>query len=345
MSSVTQKLTRFSQIGSRLVTGFDIAEPVGVWEKGARNKPDDVITIQLLLEAAAMKSGRRDVDPMGVDGKISRAQNKSRTVKAIRRFQGQHMKSPDGLVEPGKQTLEKLREATLGLPLTSDAKASPDVARGVQSSPLYSGFGQVLGPPAGASVPADLWQVAMRSLNKHRGDERLKKPHIVTLVDFRKTAATRRLWTVDLDEGRQLFNEYVTHGRNSGRSGNVAVTDTGNEPGSYKSCVGAFITDQATYRSKAGQGRVVNLATGDEAKVAKHARQRKTALRIDGLDPTNDNTRRRAIVFHGAWYISERRIRRGSIGRSQGCFATEQSVNDRLVDAIVGGSFVYAYRG
>ena len=66
---------------------------------------------------------------------------------------------------------------------------------------------------------------------------------------------------------------------------------------------------------------------------------------IEGLDPTNDNARRRKIIFHGAWYISKSRIRKGKVGRSHGCFATEQSVNDTLIPTISDGTFVYAYNG
>jgi hypothetical protein len=98
----------------------------------------------------------------------------------------------------------------------------------------------------------------------------------------------------------------------------------GNEEHSELSSVGGFVTNSGTYETAAGSPR--------------DHRVRRTGLRVDGLDTTNNHARDRGIVFHGAHYVT-----RNHAGRSNGCFATEQSVNDRLVVLIAGGSFVYSH--
>ena len=50
------------------------------------------------------------------------------------------------------------------------------------------------------------------------------------------------------------------------------------------------------------------------------------SIRLEGLDPTNSNALSRAIVVHGAWYVSEEILGfSGILGRSQGCFAVAGS--------------------
>jgi L,D-transpeptidase catalytic domain len=95
-----------------------ITGSVGRWEKGARNLPADVETVQRLLETAAQKLRAPDLDPKGVDGKIARQSAKSNTVAAIEAFQKRSNVSTDGLIEPGRQTWQALLQAAG--PLSSD---------------------------------------------------------------------------------------------------------------------------------------------------------------------------------------------------------------------------------
>ena len=88
-----------------------ISGPVGRWEKGARNLPADVETVQSLLQAAAQKLQAPELDPKGVDGKIARVSAKSNTVAAIEAFQTRSNISIDGLIEPGGQTWQALLQA------------------------------------------------------------------------------------------------------------------------------------------------------------------------------------------------------------------------------------------
>jgi murein DD-endopeptidase MepM/ murein hydrolase activator NlpD len=86
----------------------EISASVGRWEKGARNLQDDVRSVQRLLKTAAEILEAPEIDPKGVDGKISRQSATSDTVKAIEAFQSRFTSAVDGIIAPGSQTLATL---------------------------------------------------------------------------------------------------------------------------------------------------------------------------------------------------------------------------------------------
>jgi hypothetical protein len=58
----------------------------------------------------------------------------------------------------------------------------------------------------------------------------------------------------------------------------------------------------------------------------------------------NDHAYARAIVIHGATYVSEEAARRlGRIGRSWGCPAVRPAIVQQLIDQIRGGTVLFAY--
>jgi murein DD-endopeptidase MepM/ murein hydrolase activator NlpD len=77
-------------------------------DKGAVNNYNDVIIVQTLLKAAAIETENKAFDPRAIDGKISKTPGASNTVKAIRAFQATLMNNPDGRIDPGKATFNKL---------------------------------------------------------------------------------------------------------------------------------------------------------------------------------------------------------------------------------------------
>lgn len=140
----------------------------------------------------------------------------------------------------------------------------------------------------------------------------------LSVIDYSLPSTQHRLWVFDLDRKTLLFEEWVAHGRNTGD--NVA-THFSNGPGSLMSSLGSFVTED-TYIGHNGY-----------------------SLRLHGLDAGyNDNADERAIVIHGAPYVSADLIRsHGRLGRSWGCPAVRPDVAHQLIDAIRGGSFVFAY--
>ncbi len=180
--------------------------------------------------------------------------------------------------------------------------------------------------PPDEGISQEMWEAALISLQGHIENPRLQRPHIMTLVNFDLRADQPRLWTVNLEEGSVLFNVMVSHGGGIGRRRNplLVCRFVGNIPDSELSSIGAFATALTSRTSTAGSPG--------------HTRSR-IALEVHGLDPTNNNAFARHILFHGAHYVNRRRA-----GRSEGCFATEDAINQELIPVIRGGSFVYAYK-
>lgn len=143
-------------------------------------------------------------------------------------------------------------------------------------------------------------------------------PSTLSVIDYSRPSTQPRLWVFDLIGQRLLFEEWVAHGRNTGEN---QATRFSNQAGSYMSSLGAFQTEEA-YVGHNGY-----------------------SLRLRGLEPgINDNARERAIVIHGAPYVSADLIRsQGRLGRSLGCPAVRTAVAKPLIDTIRGGSFVFAY--
>ena len=118
----------------------EISASVGRWEKGARNLQDDVRSVQRLLKTAAEILEAPEIDPKGVDGKISRQSATSDTVEAIEAFQSRFTSAVDGIIAPGSQTLATL----LGV-----AAKVPTAPENVLDVSQWSGF---------AFVRREYWQ-------------------------------------------------------------------------------------------------------------------------------------------------------------------------------------------
>lgn len=143
-------------------------------------------------------------------------------------------------------------------------------------------------------------------------------PKLLTIIDYTRPSTEARLWVLDLTLGKVLHRELVAHGRGSGD--NVA-TKFSNSDGSHMSSLGLFVTD----RSYLGQNGY--------------------SLRLRGLDAgVNDHAFARAIVVHGAPYVSATfAAQLGRLGRSWGCPAVRMDIARTLIDLIKGGTVVYAY--
>ena len=69
------------------------------------------------------------------------------------------------------------------------------------------------------------------------------------------------------------------------------------------------------------------------------------SLRLDGLEPGfNQHARERAIVMHGAPYVSTQfASSQGRIGRSWGCPALREAIAHQVIDTIRGGGVIFSY--
>ncbi|TCV93280.1 L,D-transpeptidase-like protein [Luteibacter rhizovicinus] len=140
----------------------------------------------------------------------------------------------------------------------------------------------------------------------------------LAVIDYSKPSSEPRLWVFDTVKRKLLFQELVAHGRNSG---DALSTRFSNAPESLASSIGLFRTSSA-YEGKNGY-----------------------SLRMDGLERgVNDHAFDRALVIHGAVYVSESMARAaGRIGRSWGCPAVRVAVAHKLIDALKDGQMVFSY--
>jgi hypothetical protein len=69
----------------------------------------------------------------------------------------------------------------------------------------------------------------------------IRKKNIITIIDFSKPSTDKRFFVVDLENKQLLYNCLVAHGKNSGE--NFAGSFS-NQPQSFKSCLGFFLTQK-----------------------------------------------------------------------------------------------------
>ncbi|MCX2741492.1 murein L,D-transpeptidase catalytic domain family protein [Pontibacter anaerobius] len=144
------------------------------------------------------------------------------------------------------------------------------------------------------------------------------KKSIISVVDFTKPSSQKRLWIIDLNAKKVLFNTLVAHGRNTGQD---KATQFSNTSGSYMSSLGFYLTD-ATYFGKHG-----------------------LSLRLQGMDEGyNSNAMERAIVVHGADYVSENFVKQyGRLGRSLGCPSVPKEISKDVIETIKDKSVLYIH--
>lgn len=144
------------------------------------------------------------------------------------------------------------------------------------------------------------------------------KNNILTIVDFSFSSTKERMWVIDMENKKVVLQTLVSHGMNSGKE---FAKSFSNQNESYKSSLGFFITGE-TYNGKHG-----------------------ISLKLDGQEyGLNDKARERAVVVHGADYVSKKLAsRQGYIGRSQGCPAVAPEVASTLINTIKNKSVLFIY--
>lgn len=131
----------------------------------------------------------------------------------------------------------------------------------------------------------------------------------VVIIDYSKSIDVERLYIVDMEKSEVVLKSKVSH---AGRSGAIVPTDFSNELNTKKSSLGTYVTKETYY---GGFGY---------------------SLRLSGLDNTNSNAQKRAIIFH-----SNKRMKSKW---SWGCFATDEITNRKIINMIKGGCLVHVYK-
>ncbi|HSH48463.1 MAG TPA: murein L,D-transpeptidase catalytic domain family protein [Halomonas sp.] len=210
----------------------------------------------------------------------------------------------------GKLAIAALGAAALAAP---DARANTFVAQLEASSSQHSlPQASELARLAPSANP-DVLRLAVQALRcADPGAERL------AVIDFSMPSNDKRLWVFDLSARQLLFSELVSHGRGSG---DAMASQFSNVPESFQSSIGLFRTG-SSYSGRNGY-----------------------SMRLEGLEAgINDKAFERAIVVHGADYVSEDFIaKNGRLGRSHGCPAVPSAVAAPLIDSIKDSQYLFSY--
>jgi hypothetical protein len=140
----------------------------------------------------------------------------------------------------------------------------------------------------------------------------------LAIIDYTIPSRKQRLWVVDLEAQKLLFEEHVAHGQKSGHDIPTVFSDRN---GSHQTSLGLFYTD-TIYQGGNGY-----------------------SLKLHGLsNGFNESAMRRLIVMHGAAYVDPRAaVSMGRLGRSWGCPAVRVEVAKPMIDALKGGNFIYSH--
>lgn len=202
--------------------------------------------------------------------------------------------------------------ACLGATAAQAAPYVPDVAKQSPEPTVPSLLRQAPG------LRAEVLEMALDATRKATARGLVRRRDILTVIDYSLPSTQPRLFVFDMRAHRLLFRELVAHGKNSGGDNADFFS---NSPGSLATSLGLFVTAD-TYVGGNGY-----------------------SLRLRGLETgINDMAWDRAIVMHGASYVSRAAIKAlGRLGRSWGCPAVRTEVARKMIDTVRGGSAVFAY--
>jgi L,D-transpeptidase catalytic domain len=146
----------------------------------------------------------------------------------------------------------------------------------------------------------------------------IQKRTVLSICDFSQSCCSKRMYVIDVQHRKLLYRTFVAHGQNSGEE---YATTFSNEPESFKSSLGFYVTDRVYY----GRNGL--------------------SLRLKGVDSGyNDLALKRKIVLHGSAYVGDKYMENfGTLGTSLGCPALPSSVSGRIIRAVRNGSCLFIY--
>jgi hypothetical protein len=161
-----------------------------------------------------------------------------------------------------------------------------------------------------------------------RNKSKIRNLNCMVVADYTKSKKTPRLLIINPKNGdSELF--YTAHGKGSHNkdeieTGHIAKKFS-NKSGSNMTSLGFYLTDNLYNSSKSTFGP--GPANG---------------LKLDGLNCTNNNARKRYIVMHTADYVQPLSGDVEKIGNSEGCVTVPEMRKD-VLEKCKGGALVYAY--
>ena len=208
--------------------------------------------------------------------------------------------------------VSKNTELLVSTTSTPEPVTSPDTLYNMYVNRLYDSVGL-----AGSGLTVQVFEKAVTGFyNLKSAGKIASDKSILTIADFDQSSTKKRLWIIDLEKKNLILNTWVAHGMGSGDDKATRFSNT-NE--SHQSSMGFYVTGEIYH--------------------GKHGR----SLRLDGMDEGfNSNARSRAIVVHGANYVSQGTINAlGRLGRSHGCPAVAPELTDEVINTIEGKTVMF----
>ena len=145
-----------------------------------------------------------------------------------------------------------------------------------------------------------------------------KNPGVLIIIDYTKPSNEERFYVLDLNKKKLVYSTRVAHSKNSGLEIPLEFSD---DPNSYQSSLGFFLT-LGEYNGAYGY-----------------------SLRLKGLEENiNANAEDRAIVIHGGDIVEDEYIKKfGFAGRSLGCPVLPNSLTREIIDFIKHGRVLFIY--
>ena len=145
-----------------------------------------------------------------------------------------------------------------------------------------------------------------------------KNPGVLIIIDYTKPSNEERFYVLDLNNKKLVYSTRVAHSKNSGLEIPLEFSD---DPNSYQSSLGFFVT-LGEYNGAYGY-----------------------SLRLKGLEENiNANAEDRAIVIHGGDIVEDEYIKKfGFAGRSLGCPVLPHSITREIIDFIKHGRVLFIY--
>ena len=145
-----------------------------------------------------------------------------------------------------------------------------------------------------------------------------KNPGVLIIIDYTKPSNEERFYVLDLNKKKLVYSTRVAHSKNSGLEIPLEFSD---DPNSYQSSLGFFVT-LGEYNGAYGY-----------------------SLRLKGLEENiNANAEDRAIVIHGGDIVEDEYIKKfGFAGRSLGCPVLPHSITREIIDFIKHGRVLFIY--
>ena len=145
-----------------------------------------------------------------------------------------------------------------------------------------------------------------------------KNPGVLVIIDYTKPSNEERFYVLDLNKKKLVYSTRVAHSKNSGLEIPLEFSD---DPNSYQSSLGFFLT-LGEYNGAYGY-----------------------SLRLKGLEENiNANAESRAIVIHGGNIVDDEYIKKfGFAGRSLGCPVLPAALTKEIVNYIKHGRVLFIY--